>query len=52
VLPSSPLRYAGTAPRPLTPEPAIGEHTDAVLADWLGMDDAAIGGLRGAGVIG
>ncbi len=52
VLPASPLRYAGTAAPPLTPEPAIGEHTDAVLTDWLGMDAAAIAGLKSAGVVG
>jgi CoA:oxalate CoA-transferase len=31
--------------------PTLGQHSDAVLADVLGMDAAAIGDLRAAGVI-
>lgn len=32
--------------------PGLGAQTDAVLADWLGLDAAAIAGLREEGVIG
>lgn len=32
--------------------PAIGAHTDEILSELLGMDPAAIAGLRGEGVIG
>jgi crotonobetainyl-CoA:carnitine CoA-transferase CaiB-like acyl-CoA transferase len=32
--------------------PAIGAHTDEILSGLLGMDAAAIAGLRGEGVIG
>ena len=31
--------------------PALGQHTDDVLADMLGLDTAAIGRLRDAGII-
>lgn len=32
--------------------PALGEHTDEVLASMLGLDDAAIADLRAEGVVG
>ena len=31
--------------------PLLGEHTDAVLSDGLGLDEAALAGLRDRGVI-
>ena len=31
--------------------PALGEHSDAVLKDWLALDDAGIAALRDGGVI-
>jgi crotonobetainyl-CoA:carnitine CoA-transferase CaiB-like acyl-CoA transferase len=33
------------------PRPAAGEHTDEVLREMLGMDDARLAELREAGVI-
>jgi len=36
------IRHAG---------PRLGQHTEEVLAEVLGLDDAAIAGLRDAGVI-
>lgn len=51
VLPDSPLRFAGSVPPELQLEPAIGEHTDAILADWLGMDASAVEGLKDTGVV-
>jgi CoA:oxalate CoA-transferase len=51
VLPSSPLRFAGSEPPVLAPEPGIGEHTETVLADWLGLDEGAVEALKGSGVI-
>lgn len=32
--------------------PTVGQQTDEVLAEWLGLDPAGIAALRGAGVIG
>lgn len=32
--------------------PTVGQQTDEVLAEWLGLDAAGIGALRAAGVIG
>jgi len=31
--------------------PLLGEHTDEVLADWLGLDAAAVAGLRQDGIV-
>ena len=31
--------------------PLLGEHTEEVLADWLGLDAAAVGGLRQDGIV-
>jgi len=49
---ASPARLTATPPQYKTAAPRLGEHTDAVLAEWLGIDAAAIGGLRGAGAFG
>ena len=35
-LPNSPMRYEGSGLRPLTPPPALGEHTDQVLSELCG----------------
>ncbi|MES2952016.1 MAG: CaiB/BaiF CoA-transferase family protein [Pseudomonadota bacterium] len=47
---ASPLRLADTPPVLHNAPPALGEHTDAVLAG-LGLDAAAIAQLRQAGVV-
>jgi crotonobetainyl-CoA:carnitine CoA-transferase CaiB-like acyl-CoA transferase len=31
--------------------PGIGQHSRSVLADWIGLDDAAFDELAGAGVV-
>lgn len=51
-LPNSPMRYEGSALRPLTSPPLLDEHTDEVLAELCGLDQAELAALRGAGVIG
>jgi formyl-CoA transferase len=47
---ASPLRLVSSPPVLHRPPPALGEHTDEVLAG-LGLDAAAIAGLRAAKVV-
>ena len=37
---------------PQGPSPTLGQHTDDILRDVLGYDDARIEALRAAGVLG
>jgi CoA:oxalate CoA-transferase len=50
-LPNSPIRYEGSALRPLTSSPSLGEHTDEVLTELCGLDEDALAALRRTGVI-
>ena len=52
VLPTSPLRFSGSPPPEIRPEPAIGEHAQDVLSDWLGLEAEAVLGLKQDGVFG
>ena len=47
---ASPLRLMDTPPVLQRPPPALGEHTDEVLAE-LGLDAVQVAGLRQRGVI-
>ena len=47
---ASPMRLVDTPPVLHRPPPALGEHTDAVLAE-LGLDAAAVAALRAIGVV-
>lgn len=48
----SPLHFSGMPRTTQVPAPpGLGEHTDAVLRDWLGYSVPAIAQLRGAGVV-
>lgn len=47
----NPIRMSGTPPEIRTAPPTLGEHTEAVLRDLLGYDDAAIAALRARSVI-
>jgi len=46
---ASPMKLSGTPVRRAGPAPLLGEHTDAVLREVLGCDDARIAALRAAG---
>jgi crotonobetainyl-CoA:carnitine CoA-transferase CaiB-like acyl-CoA transferase len=51
--PTFPMRISGGPDRYWSaPAPTLGEHTDTVLREELGLDDAALDALRAAGVIG
>ncbi len=43
---ASPVHWRGEPPRVTRTPPALGEHTDEVLRDWLAYDDARIARLR------
>jgi crotonobetainyl-CoA:carnitine CoA-transferase CaiB-like acyl-CoA transferase len=48
----NPLKLSATPVDYRRPPPMLGEHTDAVLAEWLGLDRPAIENLRRDGAIG
>jgi benzylsuccinate CoA-transferase BbsF subunit len=45
------IRFSAMEPRLRAPAPRLGEHTEAVLHDLLGMSAEEIGRLRGLGVL-
>jgi crotonobetainyl-CoA:carnitine CoA-transferase CaiB-like acyl-CoA transferase len=49
-MPTWPVRFDGV-PAAVTSAPMLGEHTAEVLADWLGLDAAAVDGLRRDGIV-
>ncbi len=49
---SSPLKLEKTPVRTDLPPPLLGQHTDAVLRELLGCDDARLAALRAQGTIG
>ena len=49
-MPAWPVRFDGV-PTEVKSAPLLGEHTAEVLADWLGLDAAAIAGLRQDGIV-
>ena len=50
--PGNPVKMSAVSEGPDTRPPWLGEHTDEVLAAELGLDEAALAGLRADGVIG
>ena len=51
-LPTQPVHFNGAAPNRAERAPAPGEHTELLLASWLGRGTEAIAALREAGVLG
>ncbi len=51
LVPGNPVKLSGVAEGPETRVPWLGEHTDAVLAEELGLDEGERSRLRAAGVI-
>lgn len=50
-LPGIPVKLSATPGTIRTPPPRLGEHTDRILHDTLGLDDGAILALREAGAV-
>lgn len=51
LMPGSPVSFAAAPRVPVRRAPILGEHTDEVLADVLGLSDAEIGRLHRDGVV-
>lgn len=50
-MPGPPSRFSAGRPAPPAPAPRLGQHTEEILAQRLGMTAAEIAGLRSRGVI-
>ncbi|MCB1993979.1 MAG: CoA transferase, partial [Geminicoccaceae bacterium] len=48
----NPIKMSATPPAYAKPPPFLGQHTDEVLRELLGLDDAELDRLRRQGVIG
>ena len=51
IVPGNPVKLSKMAEGPETSVPWVGEHTDEVLRDELGLDDDELAALATAGVI-
>ncbi len=51
LMPGSPLDFSAVPRVPVIPAPRLGEHTEQILADGLGLSSAEIGRLRDDGVV-
>ena len=49
-MPGWPVRVDGKPPA-LTSSPVLGEHTEAVLEEWLGLNTQAVAALRAEGAV-
>jgi formyl-CoA transferase len=49
-MPGWPVRVDGKPSR-IRSSPVLGEHTDSVLSDWLGLNGAAVAALKAEGAI-
>jgi crotonobetainyl-CoA:carnitine CoA-transferase CaiB-like acyl-CoA transferase len=50
-IPQSPYRYSDAKSEVRGPAPHRGEHNEAVLGEWLGLDAAQIAALYDGGVL-
>ena len=51
LMPGSPLDFDGLERTPVRRAPLLGEHTDEILADVLGLGETEIGRLHDAGTV-
>lgn len=49
--PTSPLQFSGFERQAARPAPVVGQHTDEILAQDLGMSSSEIGKLHDAGIV-
>lgn len=49
--PGQPLSFSSTERTPLQPAPRLGEHTDEILAEVLGLSDESIGNLHDKNIV-
>ena len=48
---NTPVKYSHSRPSIRTPPPMLGEHTDQILRDIIGMSEADIETLKREGVV-
>lgn len=48
---NTPVKYSHSEPSIRSAPPTLGQHTDDILGDILGMSEAEIGRLKGEGVV-
>jgi 2-methylfumaryl-CoA isomerase len=51
LMPGSPLDFSAVGRLPATRAPLLGEHTDEILLDILGMSEKQVGKLHDQGVV-
>ena len=51
LMPSNPLIFDAVERVPVTPAPLLGQHTDEILADTLGLSDGEIARLHDSGIV-
>lgn len=51
LMPGLPLTFGGMPQDPARPAPRLGEHTDEILLDVLGLDSAEVGRLHDDGIV-
>jgi formyl-CoA transferase len=49
-MPAFPVRFDG-APAPVEPSPLLGQHTNEVFGQWLGMSPGEVDGLHRQGIV-
>ena len=50
-MPGSPLEFRRHEREAVRPAPTLGQHTDEILAEVLGLSSARIGELRDGGLV-
>ncbi len=51
LMPGSPFDFSQVERQPARPAPRLGEHTDEILLDILGLSEAELGRLHDAGIV-